>query len=861
MKNKKDAASVAGVKLEATAQQFAGLEATFPVDVEFSKGVVKAEDHSVTLKFEDEKVKRDFFKRVKKLDSERFVFRTDGALVLRSTSGSERGITGVFFQGGQGAVTKLYRVVAAREMAPRFATVSTEEEALALFNQYREALNIILSKDLKLAYPALAGFIAAKSNGVDAALAALKNSGQITAAANAVSQELTKLQEDNVNTPIELSVFTDDLGQAAQTFTAVSEGMSSVGQAITAALSLLGVEKGILSQLPTVAGQVGPATSPLIGGAQSRLGGKNTLYLGQIMSSIGNAVSTTSLVLGALGAISPMSAFAGMVGGIVVNGIAGNGVLKQSNVPLAKERANDPISASAIAADLNSWASVGGMYCYLFLPVVGGLTTLLFGKAVGLFTLAGMFGFSTLMPLISAVLMRASKIKNVKEENAANSGYWKTIGDNLKFGFNSPSLRKMVGRVALYHFAGMAFNSGPGAFFKAVFAADPTMAMIASFFAVYLTVFAGRKIGAKMMKAGQITDKALIGLSSMIALVAGGLSILPGLPLVARGSLWAIAGLGFANLANMEQAIELNRPANVGHKAAVSTMYVLARMSGMATIFMGMLSDGLVSLGLDSMEASIYQLALPWAALAIASFANRDYIKGDLKNNIKRWMEKTPKVLAYAALRKEVEEGMVKNPTWGTSMDAETSDELAGKLAAGIASRYDVNLSTLEEIRADVEDKAGLDIHRLEMARKLASRLQSNRSVQGQPLTYEAFREEVEPLYTAIVMGRATGSTDEDIDEMTSKVLDGILAKYTITDAEMDVMIGRLSRRTYMNRNRLSVLDKLYAIQLQKDATKELNDQLKNATDEASKLDIENHINEKYREIAEKRGMQWPLPN
>lgn len=851
-----DARHAERVKFDALLAQFPGLEASFPIDLEVAKGVTVPENFSLTFKFADEGTKKAFFKTVAKLNSERFVLRTDGGLILRSTSGAERGIIGVFFEGGQGAGSKIYTALATQQMAPRLAVATTERAMLDTVAEYREALNAVLSNDFKAAHPALTKFLGAKASEADAARQTFAKSGQVMATGKALQNELKGMMAATHNTPIAINLFTDKVGEAAQILTAVSEGMSSVGQAITAALKLLGVEKGVLSQLPTTAGQFGPATSPLIGGLQSKLGGKHTLYVGQVLSSVGNAIAMGSLILGATGALAPMATFGGMVGGILLNGIAGNGILKQSNVPLAKERANDPISASAIAADLNSWASVGGMYCYLFLPIVGGLTTLLFGQAVGLGTLAAMFGISAATPLLASVLMRASKIQNVKEAASGAKGYWATIGDNLKFGFKSKSLLGMVGRVAGYHFAGMAFNSGPGAYFKAIFD-SPSMAMGASFLSVYLTVFLGRKIGANMMKKGIISDKALIGASSLIALGAGAASILPGIGWIPRSILWAVAGLGFANLANMEQAIELNRPANVGHKAAVSTMYVLARMSGMLTFVMGMFADGIAKgLGVSPAMSMVYALSLPLLTLGGATIANWSYIKDDLfGTQMKQWFTRAPKGLVYSTLRKEVEAAMIKNPTWGTSLPTEISEDLAFQVAAGINSRYAVDLSTLEKIRMALEDKAGLDIHRLDMARKLAAKRLAAPSTVGEPLTYDAFRNEVEPLYTSVIMARATGVDEAIINNMIHSTLNAIIAKYIVTDTEIELIIAKLSRRTALNRNRLSVLDHLYALQLQADAEAEITSQLKKASPEDNKSEIIRHILEKYQGIADARGI------
>ncbi len=868
-KKNPDEVNAARVGLDARAAKFAGLEVSFPVDVEISKGMSIPEDFNITLKFENEDVKRAFIKRVGKLESEHFVFTRDGALLLRSTSGAERGIVGIFYEGGQAAATRLYKILVAPKFIELFNGVTNEQVARDLFVQHREALNAILSNDLKATHKEFADVLASKARELPANLQALADSGKTLAAMQAVVKELQAFKAETAGAPIELSVFMDDLGRHAQVLTAISEGMGSVGQAITAALGLLGIERGFLSQLPTSAGQVGPGTSPFIGGLQSKLGSKYTLYVGQTMSAVGNAISMTSLALGALGVLPTFPTFLGMIGGILVNGIAGNGVLKQSNVPLAKQLANDPKSASAISADLNRWASAGGMYCYLFLPVVSGLSYLLTGSAeVGLATLAAMFGVSTATPLVSAALLRGSKIKNVKEDASNKKSYWSTIKANWNFGWHSSSLKKMMGRVAAYHFAGMAFNSGPGEFFKTYFqekfagtTTDPsTYAMAASFASVYLTVYYGRKWGASLMKKGHITDKALIGASSALALGAGTLSVLPFWDVYTRGALWAAAGLGFANLANMEQAIELNRPANVGHSSAVSTMYVLARLSGMGTIVMGALSDGFRNFGgMEPTTATVTALTLPLAALTYATWANRDYITKDFMHEFRRWTTKTPKVLVYSALRDEVEAAMVKNTTWGTSMSGEGSDALAAQVAAGITSRYTVSLSALEQIRTGVEDKAGLDIHRLEMARKLLKRPAVEGVAGKQPLTYDAFREEVEPLYTSIVMGRATGMSAQAIEQMTNQVLDGVLAKYAVTEAEVDLIVAKLSHRTAMNRNRLQVLDKLFAIQLQHDVQAEINKQLKNATENVNRADIVKHVTEKYRGIANELGIQWPL--
>lgn len=856
-----DEANAAKAKLDAKAAQMAGLSLTLPVDVEIAEGVSIPADFVITFNFADEKAKRAFLKRVRKLDSERLVFRTDGALVLRSTSNTERGITGVFFEGGQNTASHLYKLLAAQNLIKLFNEATDEQSILELLKEYRHSLHTILAKKLGSEHKALLEFLAAKESALLVAEQQFKRSGTVQSSFAAIKEVLSGLVAEAAHTPIEIPVFTDDLGQLSQIMTAISEGTSSVGQAITAALKILGIEKGWLSNLPTSVGQFGPATAPIIGGLQSKLGGKHTLYVGQTLSAFGNAISTGSLILGAVSALSPFNTFLGMIAGILVSGIAGNGILKQSNVPLAKERANDPISASAIAADLNSYASVGGIYCYVFIPIVGALTSALFGGTAGLGTMALMFGGSTMLPMLSALLMRASKIKNVTEAATAGKkvGYWSTIWNNLKFGFKSKTLLGMAGRVALYHFAGMAFNSGPGQFFKTVFS-SPEKAMVASFLSVYLTVYLGRKIGAKMMKAGKITDKALIGLSSLIALAAGTGSILPGLDIYTRGTLWALAGLGFANLANMEQAIELNRPANVGHKAAVSTMYVLARMSGMATLLMGALADGIEYFGVEQSMASVYALGLPLAALGMASLANWGYIKDEFfGKQLKIWLTKTPPALYYATLRAEVEQAMVKNQTWGTLMAEKEAQELASQVAAGIDSRYKVDLATLESIRISLEDKSGLDLYRLDMARKLLPSLRG--AVVGkEPFSYEAFRHELEPLYTQIVMDKALDVDQKIIDEKIDRVLSGIVKKYAVNESTVELIIAKLAHRTALNRNRLSVLDNLYSIQLEKDAAAEIASQLRQASPDVNQEDIIKHIVAKYQEIANARGIKWVAP-
>ena len=879
-----------------------GMEVRYPANVESAPGVLIPQDYDIKFVFDSEVTKRAFL-NVGKLDSETFVIDSNGSLLLRSPSGSVRGLMGVRINGGNNTTQEVYRVLAARNLAPRFSETVAQndvERALSLLSEVRVPLRTVLSKKMQLANKELKQFLVAKD--LEAAKTAFISSGKVNESLAAVSKELDAIVANNADMKdIVFKLHTDKAGDWALKLTAFSEGLSSFGQAIAAATRLFGDVSSFMANLPSSAGQFGPVLAPFISGLQTRLGLKNTAYVGQILSALGLGISAGSLALGAADVLTPLWAFGGMVGGILVNGIAGNGIIKQTNSPIAKAVANDPVSASSTVADLNSWASAGGIYCYLFLPVVGATMTALFGIETGLSTLAAMFGVAGVAPLASAALLRMSKIQNIKESTVDTSkkgAFWKGIGQNLRFAFTgtqkqelaqlinkkaaktgvAPSeikptkwmktkaflkqyLVQMAARVGLYHFGGMAFNSGPGTVLKDVFA-KPEQAMLASFFAVYLTVFLGRKLGAKAMGQGLITDKALIGLSSLIAVGAGGLSILPGLDIYTRSALWALAGLGFANLANQEQAMALNRPENAGQKAAVSMIYVLARLTGMGTILYGMFSDQLATLpGLNSTLGAIYGLSMPVLATAIATLWNKNLITSDLKNQIKIWTTKKPKVLTYSNLRMEVESAMINNPNLGVTQDPAEMKQVVKNLSNGLMSRYRIDLASLEQMMISANDKTSLDLYRLNMVEKLYQRLPENtRLATGDPLTYEQFRAEVEPVYNSIIRARVLGKSEEEINKLINFSLDGIMAKYPVGRSDLRVIEARLLKKTRIDRIRLATMQYLYAKQLTKEAETEINSQLKKMTSVMDKKAVVNHVLEKYQAMAKARGVDFIPP-
>lgn len=905
-RNKADRAAAIKASRAAQEASIKELEITYPAALESAPGVFVPQDYDIKFVFDSDSTKKAFL-NVAKLDSETFVIDSNGSLLLRSPSGAVRGMMGVQIEGGNAATKEIFRILSARNLSPRFseALEQGEDAVLELLTELRAPLNTILSKSLLGKQEELRQFLIAKD--LNSAKRAFQRSGKIMTSAQALSEELKMLVANNEGkNEIVFNMFTDKAGEIALKLTAFSEGLSSFGQALAAATKIFGNVSSFTANLPSSAGQFGPALAPFISGFQTKLGLKHMAYWGQGLAALGLGVSAASLALGALDLWTSTTAFAGMVSGILINGIAGNGIIKQTNAPIAKMVANDPVSASSSVADLNSWASAGGIYCYLFLPLVGAATSFLFGIETGLATLSAMFGVAATAPLAAAGLLKMSKIKNVKESAPAGKknkflkSIWKNMVGNLKFAFtgtqkqeleqlvNSKAVKlgvspdqikptlpmkmksffnqylvQMAGRVGLYHFGGMAFNSGPGTVLKEV-CSTPEKAMLASFAAVYLTVFLGRKMGAKAMGKGLITDKALIGLSSLIAVAAGGLSILPGLDIYTRSGLWAISGLGFANLANQEQAMALNRPENAGKKEAVSMIYVLARLTGMATILYGMLSDQISSMaGLSVGEGAIYGLALPFLATLGATLWNKSLITKDLRKQFKIWTTKKPKSLTYSTLRTEVEAAVMNNPQLGGIIqgDIQITSKVIKKLGDGILTRYRVDLTSLEQMMIALNDKVALDLHRLDMARKLYSRLSENTKLAtGNPLTYEQFRMEVEPIYNSVVKARATGKSEQNIEKLINSAVDGIMAKYPVEVSDIRVIETRLLDKTRVDRIRIATVKYLYGKQLTKEAETEITSQLKNMTPGMDKQAIVNHILEKYKVMGHARGITFNPP-
>lgn len=624
-----------------------GMEATFPV---YWEDVTSGKTLDVTFQFENQAAKEVFYNRVDLAPNEFFVFdRGTGGIIIRQeltaeqkaggAKAKDRGFFKVFFEGGQKTPLALYKVLFAREMGPAFQQATKISEVMTLLSAYRNDLKQILSPELLAKYPLLNSYLGAKSSILEHAANELLQDGKMMEISHDIAAEMSGLLAENATAATPIKVFKDDIGHWAQNFAGFAEGtFGTMGQANTSALGLLNISKGFLSNLPTAAGQFGPAWAPFIGAWAEKYGTKTMLNIGQLLGAGGHLGAGTSLMLGALGVLPPIEAFAGMVGGITVNGVAGS-ILKQINPMVAKQRASDPVSSSATITDLNSWASVGGMYCYLFLPAVGAATWLLTGEVKeSLAALAAMFGVASAIPLTANVLLRKSRIQNVVKTDAARTGVFKTIGNNLKFGFKSPFLRTMFLATAGGHFMGLGFNSGPGHFIKENIASAP-VAMAVSFLSIYLTVFAGRKLGAKAMQKGFIGDKALAGLSGLVGVTMGAASLIPGLDFASRCMLFAAAGLGFSNWVNVLQSIELSRPENVGKEAAVSSMYILARTSGMLTMLMGAFGDSLgAMMGLSPSTAALYALTMPLAAGTASMLLNRHYITQDLWPTAKRWV-------------------------------------------------------------------------------------------------------------------------------------------------------------------------------------------------------------------------------
>ena len=635
-----------------------GLSATFDVVIDEHTG----EKVPVTFNFEDESTKEAFYKRVDLAADEYFVFdQASGAVIIRQqlteaqkANGAkprDRGFNRIFFKEAQEVPTTIFKTLFASRMASAFAAATQESGVMALLSDYKVSLKLITPKSLLAKYSELKAYFDVKVDAdlmeVQAKENALLRSGTLMQIAQDMATEFSAIAQTNAgkeSMPIE--VFKDEVGYLTLLLNGFAEGtLGTMGQAITSALGALGIQKGALSNLPTSAGQFGPAWAPFIGAWTQKYGTRKMLAIGQMLGATGHSMAAIGLLLGALGVLPPLAAFSSMVSGITVNGIAG-ALLKQDNPMLAKQRASDPVSASATITDLNSWASVGGMFCYLFLPVVGALASAVFfggNPAPALGILASMFGMAATVPLMANLFLRNSRIKNNPATDSDTPGIFATIGKNLKDGFKSHFIRNMFFATAGAHFMGLGFNSGPGHFIKENIA-NPSMAIFTSFLAIYLTVFLGRKLGAKAMKAGIIGDKALAGLSATIGVTMGAASLVPGLDFVTRCVLWAAAGMGFANWANVLQSIELNRPENANKRASVSTMYILARTSGMLTGVMGLFGDTLKSsLGLSPSSAALYALSMPLLAGIGSLLINRKYITKELWPTVKRWFTRQKK--------------------------------------------------------------------------------------------------------------------------------------------------------------------------------------------------------------------------
>ena len=596
----------------------------------------------VTFKFENEAAKQAFFKRVDLAEDEYFIFQPGtGAIIIRKqlTEGQkaegvkaqDRGFDRIFFEGAEAMPVKLHK---ASILAPLFAAASNEVEVQALLSQHRKNLKEVLSSDFLERYPALKEYLNTEKEDVTKEISTLMES----VPAMELAQDIVADLNGVLATPI--SVFKDDIGHIAQLIIGWAEGtFGTMGQAMTAALKAFAVSKGWMSNLPTSAGQFGPAWAPFIGAWTKIFGTLRVLDHGLTLGAVGHSTAAIGVGLGALGILPPMAAFAAMVAGITINGVAG-AFLKQDNPLLAKQRSPDPISATATITDLNAWASVGGMFCYLFLPVVGWLVSKIFlggNEASSLGIIASMFGVAATAPLVAKLLLAKSRIQNNPNKDA-NASVLKTVGTNLGIGFKTLSMIGLLTATAGAHFMGLGFNSGPGNFIKENIA-NPGLAQLVAFAAISLTVFAGRKLGAKAIKKGLIGDKGMAGLSSLIGVTMGGLSILPGLDFTTRCFLFAAAGLGFANWANVLQSIELNRPENADRKEVVSTMYILARTSGMLTGVMGGFGDLLQSsLGLTPATAALYALSMPLLAGTISLGINYKNITKELWPTFKRWI-------------------------------------------------------------------------------------------------------------------------------------------------------------------------------------------------------------------------------
>ncbi len=345
---------------------------------------------------------------------------------------------------------------------------------------------------------------------------------------------------------------------------------------------------------------------------------------------------------------------------------------------------------------------------------------------------------------------------------------------------------------------------------------DPTsVAQLATFFTAYVGVWAGRQYLSQFVKSGKLSPQGIIGASGVLSTLSVGLAFLPFLPLGAKAALWAVAGLGFANLAGFENSLAMEKYPN--QKPAVNMAYTLARLSGALTVLYGSLANMFSSMGVADPEVNA--LVLPAGALALATLINGKYFTHNFIQDIKRWRG-LPPTLNYKLLRSEADTFFKKYQESGHSVQYWEQD--ANRIATDLFNKTRHELTTIERLMKPLNEKLRLNQLRLDVIEELKKLLngaaQNNMPLSAEELTYKTFRtREIQPLLVNLSGKRLTAEQEAQIVRSVAEVINN---RYFITASELDEMANGVKERNEgLDQFRLEVLRNMYKMQLTRIAT------------------------------------------
>lgn len=329
---------------------------------------------------------------------------------------------------------------------------------------------------------------------------------------------------------------------------------------------------------------------------------------------------------------------------------------------------------------------------------------------------------------------------------------------------------------------------------------DPTaVAQIFTFFTAYIGVWLGRQYLSQLVKNGKLSPQGIIGGSGVLSTVVTGLAFIPGLPIGVRLALWGVAGLGFANLAGYENALAVDK--YPGEKASVTMAYTLARLSGAATVVYGAFANTLASAGVA--QPDIYALAIPFAALALATVLNGKYI-GTFATEMNRWINKP---VTQKVIQSKKDEILAKDEAAGIQR---TKEELATVIAGELFETNSHSLSAIEKEIAKLNKEFEVRKVRDNVFAELKG-MQTSIVTGTEDLTYDTFmKNEIEPLVKA---SERKGMDLKDIP--FTAVAYKIASHYRITPAAIKAIEDKIAaeQKTMENDIRLDVFNKLYSME------------------------------------------------